>query len=381
MRKFFKALHKWLSIPAGLIITITCLTGAILVFQTEMLELAYPSRYFVSEVKDTPIPLAELIPMVNKQMDGNSVANVRVSADPERTYTMQQAAGEKLMVAVDPYTGEITDTYPFRGGFFHEVMKIHRWLMDGSRTVGKYAVGVTTLLLVFIIVSGAVIWFPRNRKQWKKAFTIKFKGGGRRLFYDLHRVLGVYVSIIILLCALTGLMWSFEWYRNGVFKLFGAEQSESRGGSHGQQAQQGGGQGRGNRGGQENKKEELDILHWDAVVAAIKEKNPTFEYIRIADKSASVHLKDAVNSRATDTYNFNPQTGEITKITYYSQISKSTRIFHWAYVLHVGNYWGMFSKIFTFIAALIGASLPVTGYYIFYVKRKKHPKTVRPVDG
>lgn len=51
MRKFFAKVHLWLSIPFGIIIAIVCLTGAILVFETEILELGYPSRYFVKEVK------------------------------------------------------------------------------------------------------------------------------------------------------------------------------------------------------------------------------------------------------------------------------------------------------------------------------------------
>ena len=44
MRKFFAKVHLWLSIPFGIIIAIVCLTGAILVFETEILELGYPSR-------------------------------------------------------------------------------------------------------------------------------------------------------------------------------------------------------------------------------------------------------------------------------------------------------------------------------------------------
>ena len=55
MRKFFAKVHLWLSIPFGIIIAIVCLTGAILVFETEILELGYPSRYFVKEVKGEPL--------------------------------------------------------------------------------------------------------------------------------------------------------------------------------------------------------------------------------------------------------------------------------------------------------------------------------------
>ena len=55
MRKFFAKVHLWLSIPFGFIIAIVCLTGAILVFEAEILELGYPSRYFVKEVKGEPL--------------------------------------------------------------------------------------------------------------------------------------------------------------------------------------------------------------------------------------------------------------------------------------------------------------------------------------
>ena len=58
MRKLFAKIHLWLSIPFGIIIAIVCLTGAILVFETEILEICYPSRYFVKEVKGEPLPPA-----------------------------------------------------------------------------------------------------------------------------------------------------------------------------------------------------------------------------------------------------------------------------------------------------------------------------------
>lgn len=61
MKKFFAKIHLWLSIPFGIIIAIVCLTGAILVFETEILELCYPSRYFVKEVKGEVLSPAVLM--------------------------------------------------------------------------------------------------------------------------------------------------------------------------------------------------------------------------------------------------------------------------------------------------------------------------------
>ena len=64
MRKLFKKIHIWLSLPFGLIITITCLSGALLVFEKELTELFYRERYTVREVDTTRLPLPVLIEIV-----------------------------------------------------------------------------------------------------------------------------------------------------------------------------------------------------------------------------------------------------------------------------------------------------------------------------
>lgn len=357
MRIFLKKLHKWLSIPVGIIITIVCLTGAILVFQDEILRLANPSRYYVDEIKDKALPLDELIPMVNAQLDTNSVASVQIFDDPERTYSMTLKKGFRISAFVNQYTGEVTGIYEFRESPFFTIMRLHRWLMDGGRTWGKYTVGISTLLFVFILISGMVVWMPRRMN--KSRFKIQYKKGRKRLFYDLHNVLGAYGCLVLLICALTGLMWSFDWYRNGVFKIFGAEIPQ----------QQGHGHGGGRSGGKE--KGELNVAHWQKVFDRLKTSNPDYEYIRVQDGSAAVHLKSSVTSRASDRYNFDKDSGQITKTILFRDQEGTTKVWAWVYSLHVGNYWGIWSKIFTCFFSLVGASLPITGYYIFFVKRRK----------
>jgi uncharacterized iron-regulated membrane protein len=39
------------------------------------------------------------------------------------------------------------------------------------------------------------------------------------------------------------------------------------------------------------------------------------------------------------------------------------------YSLHVGNFGGMFTRVLWFLAAMLGATLPLTGYYL-WIKRK-----------
>jgi uncharacterized iron-regulated membrane protein len=173
----------------------------------------------------------------------------------------------------------------------------------------------------------------------------------------------MYASLFLVICALTGLMWSFEWYRNGVFRFFGADQTNTGKGGRGRNAHD-----------QGKKETVLNTVHWDQVLAEIKSKNPGFRSIRIQDKSVTVLPKSAVHSRASDQYLFDSDTGEILSVKQYRETEPSSRIMTWAYALHVGEYGGLFSRIITFLASLVGASLPLTGYYLYFRRKRKSAK-------
>jgi len=364
MRNFFKKIHLWLSLPAGIIITIVCLTGSILVFENEIFELCYPERYYAEEAEGKPLSLEKLIPIVNSQLDTCSIAGVKIFSDPKRTYAMSLDKGFRVTAFVNQYTGKVTGIYSFRDSPFYPVMSLHRWLMDGTRTWGKYTVGISTILFVIILLTGIFTWIPRNRKKWKNKLTVKLRSGKKRFFYDLHTVVSIYACILLLLCSLTGLMWSFEWYRNGVMKLFGADTTKQEGGHHSK---------RGVR-GENSDKMKLNVLHWETAIKSLKTDN---EYVNIQAGSMTVLQKSAPHLRATDKYTFDNKSGEITKAVLYSDLEAPSKVMGWAYVLHTGAYGGFVMKLVTCIASLIGASLPLTGYYIFYRKRRKKKRKLQ----
>ena len=129
---------------------------------------------------------------------------------------------------VDQYTGEVKGKSE-RSGFFMFMFRMHRWLLDsmnsGNEGIfwGKVIVGVSTLLLVFVLISGIVIWWPRTRKALKNSLKITETKGWKRFWYDLHVAGGMYALIFLLAVALTGLTWSFSWYRTAFYKVFGVE--------------------------------------------------------------------------------------------------------------------------------------------------------------
>lgn len=154
MYKTIRTVHLWLSVPAGLIISMICLTGLILLF------------------------------------------------DPH------EAGGSK--------------------DFFFDVMKLHRWLFDmpsvkGAMTAGKMVVAVSTCCFAVIMLTGIVLWWERARKNMKRNLSISFRQGFNVFLTQLHTSGGIYVALFLLVMALTGLTWSFGWYRTFFNALFGIE--------------------------------------------------------------------------------------------------------------------------------------------------------------
>lgn len=66
MKKAFRKIHLWLSVPFGLIITVICFSGAALVFEDEVMELCRRDLYYVEKVSGAPLPVEYLIEKVPK---------------------------------------------------------------------------------------------------------------------------------------------------------------------------------------------------------------------------------------------------------------------------------------------------------------------------
>ena len=78
MKKIFRTLHLWLSVPFGLLVSLICFSGAMLVFENEITEWSRPDLYQVKEIKAEPLPVEMLLERVAETLpDSVSVAGVR----------------------------------------------------------------------------------------------------------------------------------------------------------------------------------------------------------------------------------------------------------------------------------------------------------------
>lgn len=366
MRKISTKIHLWLSLPFGIIISLICLSGAILVFETELMELCYPSRYFVKEVHAAPLSPDALITSARHQLpDSIRITGLQIPSDPQRTYRIVTPQ-KKAANFINPYTGEMTSINNGQN-FFLATMRLHRWLLedfkrDGSFSPGKTLVGASTLLMIIIIVSGLILWLPKSRKGLKNRLNIKRTSGWRRFFFDLHVTGGFYSAALLLVLALTGLTWSFSWYRDAFYTLFGVETTQSPSHAHNSSSSK-----------KEKERKKTDYTLWANVASEIKSRYTEYNSITLQDGSATVSTAKLGNTRGSDRYTFDPRTGEITEVQLYKDLPKSGKIRGWIYSVHVGSWGGTATKIITFIAAFLGFIFPITGYY-FWIKKIRRKK-------
>ena len=371
MKKFFRKVHLWLSVPFGLIMAITCFTGALLVFEDEITRFSNRELYFVKDASGVPMPIDELAATVAAALPEDvTVTGVTVFENPQRAWQVNISKPRRAAVMVDQYTGEIKGTAG-RTPFFVTVFRLHRWLMDsmqpgGGMFLGKALVGISTLMFVFVLVSGVVIWAPRTYKALKNSLKIHVRKGWFPFWHGLHVAGGVYAVLLLLALALTGLTWSFQWYRNGFYKVFGVETAGGGGNGGQQQMRNGNGNGNGHGGSEAAEHVAAEAFGgWQQAYEEVLRRNPEFRQISVSDGRVSVSSGCVGNSRAADTYTFDSTTGQITDVALYRDSGKNGKIRGWIYSVHVGSWGGMVTRVLTFLAALLGACLPLTGYYIW----------------
>lgn len=373
IRKFFNDLHLWFGIGAGLILFVVCLTGSIYTFRTEIEEWLEPEKYFVEAPSDAePIEAEALISEFETKLNEGKVGSITIPADPERAYVLNvKKEGERRgsNYYVNQYTGEITGNgESVANAFFMTVFRLHRWLLLDTE-VGRPIVGWATVIFAFLVLTGLIIWFPQRVKSWKQGLKIKWSGNWKRINHDLHNALGFYASFFLLIMALTGLYWSFDWYRDGLFSVLGVENSRD-GDSQGDNKQE--------EQAPEPSGETMTLAELLAIANVELDYPGNYRVSLPSEKQPDVSISKSKTGffapAAGDQLSLDPYTGAVIRKEIFSEKPFNQRVARSIKALHIGNVYGTFSKIIYFISCLIATSLPITGTIIWINKLKKKRK-------
>ncbi len=363
--------HLWLGLAAGILVFFLGITGCILAFEREI-EDAFQTYRFTA-VQDKPLlPPTKLKAIADKALP-NKVAH-SVNYQPGRTaqvvYYHDQPA-YYFIVFVDQYTGKVIKVKNMDDDFFRIIIMGHYYLWLPPE-IGQPILTTATMVFVFLLISGLVLWWPKSRAARKQRFTVRLKSKWRRLNYDLHNVLGFYMTFIVVFIALSGMIMGFQWFSKSIYWLSSGGKSMTAYTETFSDTTR--------TADLTLNAEAADIL-WSQFVKA----EPTFK------GSYDVHIPENEKGAVEIARNPDPSTYWKADYRYFDQhtlkeievkhmfgklsnTSTADKILRMNYDIHIGAIAGIPGKILAFIASLVAASMPVTGVIIWWGRRKKQNK-------
>jgi len=366
-KKTVGVVHLWLGLSSGIIVFIVAITGCLYAFQEEIQNLTEDYR-FVIEQQSPFLPPSKLLPIAQEQLPGKTLHALKYNTktDAVEAIFFHYEPSYYYTSYLNPYTGKVIKTVNNEEGFFHFILDGHfyLWLPDA---IGQVVVASATLLFLLLIISGFILWYPKNKNAAKQRFSFKWKKGmkWKRKNYDLHNITGFYVLIIAFIFAVTGLVWGFQWFAYSYYTIMGGEKS----------------------------------LIYEEPTSKINSLNPKVEnpldfvYQKMVHdyptaESIEVHPPETPTAAIAANANDNKATYGTMDYRYFDQFTlKEIEVNHiWGrlkndttadkllklnYDIHTGGVFGLAGKIFAFLISLLIASLPVTGTLIWWGRHKK----------
>jgi sulfite reductase (NADPH) flavoprotein alpha-component len=216
--------HSIAGLVLALLLSLIALTGVIMSFEDEIVDHLNAGIMQVAPRNAPALLPDELVARLKVVPDAGKVTAIMLSSDPSAAVHVRFARDEQgarpSSLYVDPYDGHVLGV-PRGEDFFATVRRLHRWLLipGDAKGWGRQITGVAALGLIVMLISGLVLRWPRRASSVKMWLKPNFGLSGRGLYRSLHAVIGTWVLPVYLVMTLTGLWYSFDWYKDGVVWL------------------------------------------------------------------------------------------------------------------------------------------------------------------
>jgi sulfite reductase (NADPH) flavoprotein alpha-component len=193
---------------------------------------------------------------------------------------------------------------------------------------------------------------------------------GRGLHRSLHAVVGTWVLVIYLVMALTGLWYSFEWYKNGALWLLSRPSTavvpmQPR-------APRG-------PGAADAKPLALDRV-WLTFLREQGDRFATAQLMLPAGAGTLVRIRswarDATHDGARDEFRIDGATGRLVSSELYAEKTAGERVLASVLDIHRGSIFAWPGKLAFMLAAVLMPLFMVTGFML-YLSRRRHQRASR----
>ncbi len=346
-RKLLLSTHVWAGLGLGVLLVVMAVSGTLLVFRAQ-LERRLDARRFVVAPGAVRLPVDALVARARAAHPSAEIESVRSYGDP--TMPLLVYFTNREYVHLDPYTGAVLGVRQRYGEGFGFIEGVHKFFQLPP-SIGEQVSGYTALAFSFIIVSGLILWWPATRRALKAGLVLNGKLRGRPWNLSLHKVVGAYAALVLLVSCLTGVPISLDWAKQALYPLTGSVRAlPPELPDHGV------------------------FSGFGAAVAAVSARFPAAREIYVPLPKAGVVAAYAIEAgaphpNARSYVWLESATGRIRQAAPYAQASAGLWLYYWMMSLHTGAVGGPWVQVILLLGALSVPLLAYTGA-VSYVRRQ-----------
>ena len=211
LRKAIFQIHLWTGIGLGLYVLIISVSGSAIVFRNELYKSLWPGPTIVP-ISGPRLSRDALKKAVREAWPKYAVSYIWESKrKDEATEVWIEKQGEAHPKTkgrlFDPFTGkDVGPSRPASIGVLAWFSDLHTNLLAGR--TGRAVNGVLAIFVVVMSLTGLIIWWP-GVGRFRRSLTIDFKANWKRLNWDLHSVVGLWMFAFVFMWGVTGVYLVF----------------------------------------------------------------------------------------------------------------------------------------------------------------------------
>lgn len=361
IRTFFFWLHLAAGCVAGLVILAMSATGVLLAFERQINSWADAPAVLQGHTDSTPrVSLDSALTVLTN--DGQGIPDQLVLHNASNA-PIEARYGRSRTLLLNPWTAEIVgQPSEETRAFFGTVERIHRSLGLGMQNAfGRGITGAGNLVFLLLLLSGMYLWLPKIFNLASFRNRLMFRGGlqGRAREWNWHNVIGIWSAFPLLFVVITGVVMSYPWASNLLFKLTGS-QPPVRGWREEPRSHQ-----TPNRAGNSFTP---NFRSLDDIAQVASKQNPGWYSMTIAvpeaeDRMVNVSIDTSVGGQPEKASQLvvNRQSGQIVTVKRFSSNNLGSKLRAWARFTHTGEEFGLPGQLIAAFACLSAMVLVWTG--------------------
>lgn len=353
LRRLALSLHGYIGIIAGILLVVIGVTGSLLVFSHEINHLVHPQLLQVAPQVE-PVSPQQVVDIAQAFQPSLKPHRITMPRSPNEAYTVMMLSpnDEYTDIYVNPYGGAVLGSLPWKQTVGGWLIDLHVHLFAGDW--GMNLVGICGGVFLVMGITGLLLW--NGWKQLRFGFKIRWQAPWQLVNYDLHKAIGVLSVALLSLIAITGMAMVF-WasFETAVYSLTRSPKPPEFTSKIIPNAAPMG----------------INELLQKAETALPEGKVFKFFPAKTPDATFNIWME------VPHEYEFNKNpylrldqySGEVLHISGWKNDSLGDRLLSAPYVLHVGNYGGLFTRILYFLIGLAPLVLLITGFVLWNRRR------------